>query len=80
MSKKAKWLLISLAVFLALELVAAVGIFGYLRPWKKAANTMQDKGLLELVCRDDETLTLSWPQGMDQDRYLVRILSGEDVL
>lgn len=80
MSKKAKWLIVVLAVLLVLELAAAVGIFGYLRPWQKAANTMPDKGLMELVCSGDDTLTLSWPQGMDQDRYLVRVLSGEDVL
>ena len=79
MSKKAKWIIILLLVLLVLELAAAVGIFGYLKPWKTAANTMPDTGLMVLT-RQEEGLTLTWPEGMEQDRYLVRVMRGKEEL
>ena len=76
MSKKAKWIVGILSVLLALEIVAVVGVFGYWRPWKRAANTMPDTGLMTLTKSPEGQLTLTWPEGMEQDRYLVRILRG----
>lgn len=80
MSKKAKWIIIILAALLVLELGAVFGVLGYWRPWKRAANTMPDTGLMVLTRQSGGELTLTWPKGIEQDRYLVQILRGEEVL
>ena len=80
MSKKAKWIIICLAVVLALELVAAGGIAFYLKPWKKAASTMPETGTMVLTRSPSGELVLTWPEGMEQDRYRVRVTKGDDLL
>lgn len=80
MSKKAKWIVITLATVLAVELIAAVGIALYLRPWQKATSTMPDTGSMVLTREQTGQLVLTWPEGMDQDRYRVRVTKGEEVL
>ena len=80
MSKKAKWIVAILSVLLVLEMGATFGILGYWRPWKRAANTMPDTGLMTLTRDTEGQLTLTWPEGMDQDRYLVRIMRGDQEL
>lgn len=80
MSKKAKWIILILAVLLALELVAAVVVMGYLRPWATAENTMPETGLMVLTRQPEGGLHLTWPEGMEQDRYLVRVMRGQEEL
>ena len=80
MSKKAKWIVISLVTLLAIELVAACGIMFYLNPWKNAASTMPESGTMVLTCDQSGELTLTWPKGMDQDRYRVRVSKGDEML
>ena len=80
MSKKAKWIVAILAVLLVLEMGATFAVLGYWRPWKHAANTMPDTGLMTLTRDTEGQLTLTWPEGMDQDRYLVRVFRGDNEL
>ena len=80
MSKKMKWIIITLAAVLALELIAAVGIALYLKPWQNATSTMPETGSMVLTRDQSGQLVLTWPKGMDQDRYRVRVTKGEEIL
>lgn len=79
MSKKTKWIVILLSIFLVLGLGAAIGYFGYWSPWKTAINTMPSSGQLVLTKQVDGTLSLTWPEGQNQDRYLVQVLRNQEV-
>lgn len=78
--KKAKWIIGILAAILLLEAAAAFGYLGYWRPYQKAVNTMPESGEMTLTRQPEGTLTLSWPEGTHQDRYLLQVLDGEAVL
>ena len=80
MSKKMKWIIIILAAVLVLELMAAVGIVLYLKPWQAATSTMPETGSMVLTRDQSGQLVLTWPKGMDQDRYRVRVTKGDEVL
>ena len=80
MSKKAKWIVIILAVVLAVELLVALGIGLYMKPWQKATSTMPETGTMVLTRQQSGDLVLTWPKGVNQDRYRVRVTKGEEVL
>ena len=80
MSKAKKCILALLAVLLVLELAAIVGVLGFIKPWTEAWNTMPDNGLIVLTRKEEGQVTLSWPAGKNQDRYLVQVLRGQQVL
>lgn len=80
MSKKVKRVIAILAVLLVVAGAAVFGLLGYWNPWRKAANTMPDAGQMVLTQQPDGSLTLTWPEGTNQDRYLVRVLRAETEL
>lgn len=80
MSKKTKWIIILLAAVLVVELVAAFVFLGYWKPWITAANTMPESGSMTLTRQPTGELILTWPEGMDQDRYRVRVTKGDELL
>lgn len=80
MSKKMKWIIIALAVVLVLEVLAALGITFYLKPWQNATSAMPETGSMVLTRDPEGQLVLTWPKGMDQDRYRVRVSKGDEVL
>lgn len=80
MPKKAKLLIISLIIILVLELGFAFGYFEFYAPYRDAHSTMPNGGTMVLVHDDSGRLTLSWPAGFNQDRYLVQFLQGDTVI
>ena len=80
MSKKTKWIIILLAAVLSVELAAAFVFLGYWKPWIAAANTMPETGSMTLTRQSAGGLVLTWPKGMDQDRYRVQISKGDELL
>ncbi|MBQ7415768.1 MAG: D-alanyl-D-alanine carboxypeptidase family protein [Oscillospiraceae bacterium] len=81
MPKKGKLLLIiGLIILLVLELGFAFGYFGFYRPYRDAKNTMPKDGTMMLVQDTSGSLTLSWPEGFRQDRYLVQFLQNDTVI
>lgn len=80
MRKLIKWILgILLAALLIVELVQ-FGYLGFWLPHNDAENTMPDSGCMTLTWKEDGKLILSWPKGKNQDRYLVQVLRGQEVL
>lgn len=80
MSKKMKWIIIALAVVLVLEVLTALGIKFYLKPWQNATSAMPETGSMILTRELSGELVLTWPKGMDQDRYRVRVSKGDEIL
>lgn len=80
MPKKAKYLIISLIVILVLELGFAFGYFKFYKPHRDAYSTMPAGGTMMLVQDDSGKITLSWPNGYHQDRYLVQFLQDGAVI
>ena len=80
MSKKAKRLIIGLIVLVVLELGFAFGFFEFFGPQRNAHSTMPDDGVMVLVQDNNGDLTLSWPAGFHQDRYLVQFLQNGNVI
>ena len=80
MQKKTKYLIISLVVLLVLELGFAFGYFMFYKYYRDARSAMPDNGVMELVQDDSGELTLSWPKGFNQDRYLVQLLQNGSVI
>ena len=80
MSKDAKSLIIVLVVVLTLLLGAAFACLAFYEPYLSAQNTMPDEGTMALVEDNEGQLTLYWPNGFHQDRYLVQIFQGDTVI
>ena len=69
-----KWILVILGIVLVLGAAAAFGIFGYWLPYENACSTMPESGTMILRQQENGRLQLTWPEGKNQDRYLVQIL------
>lgn len=80
MPKKAKYLIIGLIVLLVLVLGFDFGYFGLYKPYRDAQSTMPGNGTMTLVSDESGSLTLSWPSGFRQDRYLVQFLHNDAVI
>lgn len=80
MSEKMKRIVIILAIVLGVEMISALCVVCYWRPYRKAANTMPQTGHMTLNRDLDGTLYLFWPEGVNQDRYHVQVLNGDEVL
>lgn len=80
MKKRETILLISLIVLLVLVLGFDFGYFGLYKPYRDAHSTMPGDGDMMLVQDNSGNLTLSWPKGFHQDRYLVQFLQGDTVI
>lgn len=80
MRKKEKYLIIGLIILLVLELGFAFGYFKFYGPYSDAYSAMPGDGTMMLVQDDSGILTLSWPKGFNQDRYLVQFLQDDTVI
>ena len=80
MPKKGKFLVIGLIILLVLELVIALGYLEIYTPYRDAQCAMPDDGTMVLYRDDSGRLTLSWPNGFHQDRYLVQFLQDDTVI
>lgn len=80
MPKKAKYIIVGLIILLVLLLGFDFGYFGLYKPYRDAHSAMPGDGTMILTQDDSGRLTLSWPKGFRQDRYLVQFLQGDTVL
>ena len=80
MSKNAKGLIIGLIVVLALLVGAAFACLAFYEPYRSAHSSMPEDGAMALVEDNDGQLTLYWPNGFHQDRYLVQVLQDGNVI
>ena len=80
MSKNAKGLIIGLLIALALLLGAAFACLAFYEPYRSAQSSMPEDGAMALVEDNDGQLTLYWPNGFHQDRYLVQVLQNGAVI
>ena len=80
MTKTAKVWIILLSAVLVLVCAAAVGLKGFWQPYQLAASTMPATGQMILTAREDGSQYLTWDRGSNHDRYLVRVLRGQQIL
>lgn len=77
---KKKIIIISVCVTVALLIAAAlVANIGFRMPYQDAETTM-DPGNLKLVCEEDGTLILSWPESATAEQYHVQVQKAGAVL
>lgn len=74
MSKRAKWIIAVLIILLIITAVAVFAILGYVQPYRQAENSMPDIGTMILCQQENGALQLTWPDGVNCDRYLLQIL------
>lgn len=78
--RKKKWVLpvtiTAIALLLALTAVA-LWYFGYEKPYQQAWNSLPEKGILNLIQQEDETVLLQWPQGANTSYYTVTVYRGK---
>lgn len=72
MSKRAKWILVAVAMLLIIAVAAAVVLV--ILPYRNAASSMPVDGTLTIQQMEDESLVLSWPESSEAEYYCVEIL------
>lgn len=71
LEKKKLIIMLSAAAVVVLVLF---GVLGFWLPWHQAANSMDPDSTLVLRSQEDGGLLVSWPAGINADRYLVEVL------
>ncbi len=73
--KKLFWIIGISVLVLAL---AAVGVFGFLLPYTGAAGVFPEDRTVTFYQRSDGRLQMSWPAGLEADRYFLEVLIPQD--
>lgn len=72
--KSKKTLIIIIAVAVVVLALAALGIFGFWRPYAKAVSGFSKDRIITLAQQDNGRIQVSWPAGENADRYLLEVL------